>query len=82
MIEGLSAPDLADVLLELNDTERFIVFRVLPRELTSEIFALWDPKYRDEIILSLSTDETMRLLADLRQDDRTELFDALPGQVV
>ena len=82
MIEGLSAPDLADVLLELNDTERFIVFCVLPRELTSEIFALWDPKYRDEIILSLSTDETMRLLADLRQDDRTELFDALPGQVV
>ena len=82
LIEGLSAPDIADVLLELNDTERFIVFRILPRELASEVFALLDPKYRDEIILSLSTDETKRLLADLRPDDRTELFDELPGQVV
>ncbi|MBC7253400.1 MAG: magnesium transporter [Actinobacteria bacterium] len=82
LIEVLSAPDLADILLELNETDRFVLFRILPRDLASEVFALLDPKYRDEIILSLSTDETKRLLADLRPDDRTELFDELPGQVV
>jgi magnesium transporter len=82
IMEGRSAPDIADLLLELKEADRFVFFRLIPRDLASEVFAFLEPRYRDEIIHSLSVEETRRLLADLRPDDRIELFEELPGQAV
>ncbi len=82
LVDHLSAPDLADLLLQLNERDRFVLFRVLPRKLASEVFAFLDPKYRDEIIRGLTAEETRKLLEDLHPDERTELFEDLPGQAV
>lgn len=81
-LEGLSAPDIADKLLELKETDRFLVFRLLPRDLASEVFAFLEPRYRDELLGGLSIDETRSLLADLKPDDRTDFLEELPGQAV
>ncbi len=81
-LEGISAPDIADILLGLKEADRFLVFRLMPRDLASEAFAFLEPRYRDELLRGLSTGETRRLLADLKPDDRTDLFEELPGQAV
>ncbi len=81
-VEGMSPPDVADVLLELKEADRFLVFRLLPRSLATEAFAFLEPTYQDELLRGLSIGETRRLLADLKPDDRTDLFEELPGQAV
>ncbi len=82
IVRGWSAPDIADLLLQLKETDRFVFFRLMPRDLASEVFAFLEPRYRDEILHGLSVEETRRLLADLSPDDRVELFEELPGQAV
>ncbi len=74
-------PEVADLLEETKRTLRPLVFRTLPRSLSSDVFAELDKEERDELLEDLSNDETQHLLATLRPDDRTELFEELPGAV-
>lgn len=73
--------DIAGVLLDLDPSERPVLFRLLPRHMAGTVFALLDAEQQNEILGSLTNDETRRLLADMSPDDRTEMFEELPGQV-
>lgn len=74
-------PDIAEILTALNKTERVLVFRALPRELSSQVFAYWDIDEQNELIHSLSDEETRHLLATMSPDDRTAFLEELPGRV-
>jgi magnesium transporter len=73
-------PELADLLMGLTPAERVIVFRLLPRAISSEVFAHLDTEEQNELLAQLTSDETRQLLAGLSPDDRTQLFEELPGQ--
>lgn len=75
------APEIADLLRELSNAERMLVFRVLPRTLAGEVFSYLEHDDQYELLTSLSQEETRLLLANLSPDDRTQLFEELPGQV-
>lgn len=80
-IVDIPAPDLADLLLSLNQSERVLLFSLLPRRLSSEVFAYLTPNDKDDLLKGLTDEETRQLLADLPPDDRTTLLAELPGQV-
>lgn len=73
-------PELADLLIDLNPAERLLVFRLLPRQLSSDVFAHLDGEEQNELLTQLNSEETRQLLARLSPDDRTQLFEELPGQ--
>lgn len=73
--------DLADFLLSLNKTDRAVLFRVLPRDVSAEVFAYLDKEHKNILLKDLTDEETRLLLSKLRPDDRTNLFAELPGQV-
>ncbi len=77
------APDLAELLAELDKADRMLFFRALPRPLASEVFAHLeaDPDARDALLTALTDQEMRGLLATLSPDDRASLLDELPGQV-
>ncbi|CAN5483524.1 magnesium transporter [soil metagenome] len=75
------APDVADLLFDLEETERVLAFRALNREQAAEVFGHLQPDGQEELINLLKDEETRRLLAELPPDDRTHLFEELPGQV-
>jgi magnesium transporter len=81
VVEPIPAPDLADLLKELNSSEQILLFSALSREQASDLFAELDPEERDTLLGGLTDEETRRLLADLPPDDRTQLFSDLPGEV-
>jgi len=58
-----------------------LVFRLLPREVSSEVFAHLGPKDRNALIEALTDEETRYILAELDPDDRTDVLQELPGQV-
>jgi magnesium transporter len=74
-------PDIADMLLEVNRSDRVILFRLLPRSISSEVFSYLKSEDQNELLKALSEEETRNLLVNLRPDDRTVLFEELPGRV-
>ena len=79
--QNLPAPEIADLLLKLEKPDRVLMFRSLPRHLSSEVASYLDADQLDLLLRELTDEETRQVLADLRPDDRTSLLEELPGQL-
>ncbi len=82
--EELSAWPVADIgefLFELAKSDQVIVFRLLPRDISSDVFTYLKKEQRNALLAALSDEETRSLLHNLEPDDRTNLFEELPGRV-
>ncbi|MGQ9707697.1 MAG: magnesium transporter [bacterium] len=76
------APDIADLFSSLQEPEIVVLFRLLPQELQSEVFAEFDPDTQRALIKNLSDEQVKSLIAEMAPDDRTELFEDLPPQLI
>jgi magnesium transporter len=76
------APELAELLGALDRKSGLVVFRLLPRRLAGEVFALLDPDVQNLLIEHLASDEVRGVLSGLSPDDRTALFEELPAGVL
>jgi len=75
------APEIAELMGDLDRRYRVVVFRLLPRTLADEVFALLDADLQNELIEALASDEVKAVLSSLSPDDRTALFEELPAEV-
>jgi len=73
-------PDMAESLLELDKSDQVLIFRLLPRNRSSEVFAYLKKEHRNALLTALSDEETSNLLHNLKPDDRTNIFEELPGR--
>lgn len=74
-------PDIVEEIIELEPSARALVFRLLPHESATEVFANLEVLEQNELLQELSDHETRKLLAHLSPDDRTLLFEEMPGEV-
>lgn len=74
-------PDIAEFIFELDRPDQVLLFRLLPRTISSEVFAYLKKEERNTLLMNLSDEETRSLLHNLKPDDRTNLFEELPGRV-
>ncbi len=74
---------IAELIESLDDNNDVIVFRLLPREQAKEVFQILEPEKQEEIIEQLAKNvrTITSLLNDLDPDDRTALFEELPGKI-
>src|SRR5215470_7787901 len=74
---------LAEIIENLEKTDEIILFRLLPRELAKETFQHLSHEQQEDIIEGLvtNTDKITNLLNDLNPDNRTALFEELPGEI-
>jgi magnesium transporter len=80
LLREAPAPDIADLLEQLEPSTRILVFRLLTRSRADEVFFYLESSEKDELLSDLTDEETRRLLAGLNPDDRTDFFEQLPGQ--
>jgi magnesium transporter len=80
-LREMPPPEIAELLMQLDKIDRVLLFRLLPRQLSSEVFSFIDPEHQSILIRDLTDEETRRILSDLRPDDRTQLFEELPGEI-
>ena len=76
------APELAELVVERDSPDRLLLFRVLTRDLSGEVFSHLDSEAQNALLGELNSDELRRLLANLEPDDRTHLFEEVPDRVV
>jgi magnesium transporter len=74
-------PEVVDLLRQLEKPDRVVVFRLLPRRVSSEVFADLDREDQMALVADLTDEETRRLLAEVAPDDRTQLLEELPGRI-
>lgn len=79
-LEEMAVQDVAAHMLDLEPPERMLLFRLLPRERSAEVFSYLTPEQQDELLHELTNEETRRILRELPPDDRTALLQELPAE--
>lgn len=79
-LTALPAVEVSDLLHKLDERERVIIFRILPREFAAEIFSELDIDVQKDLLSSLGDRKVASLLDEMAADDRTALFEEFPAE--
>ncbi len=71
--------DIADLIVDLPEQDKVIVFRVLPVELATDTFEHLEFDTQEELLKAMGNEEAAAILNDMSPDDRTALLEELPG---
>ncbi len=74
-----SPADIADLIVELPDTEQVIIFRLLQIELGADTFEHLDFDTQMSLLKAMGKGEVAAILNDMSPDDRTALLEELPS---
>jgi magnesium transporter len=82
-LQVLDPVQLSEIIGNFQEQERIVLFRLVPHDLATDTFQLLSPGDQEAIIEELAANarKLAALLNDLDPDDRTALFEELPGQV-
>ncbi|MFC2129888.1 magnesium transporter [Bacteroidota bacterium] len=80
-LDSWPEPEIAELLLDIDKSDRVLLYRILPRDVATEVFSYLEADQQDELLRDLTDHETRNLLADLSPDDRTDLLEELPAKV-
>lgn len=82
-VENLEPYDVAELLEELSERDKIIIFRLLDNQQTKDVFKMLSHERQQEIIegLAENANKIARLLNDIEPDDRTAFLAELPGEV-
>lgn len=71
--------DIADLIDELPEEDKALVFRILPRELATDTFEYLGPERQKSILSALGQERVAILLNAMEADDRTALLEEFPA---
>jgi len=71
--------DIADLIIDLPEQDKVIVFRVLPVDLATDTFEHLEFDTQEELLKAMGNEEVAAILNDMSPDDRTALLEELPG---
>ena len=80
--QDLAAADIAEVLEDLNDDDRVVVFRILTREVATDVFSELPGEVQERLVHALGDSRIAVLLNEMAADDRTAFFEELPAVAV
>ena len=74
--------DIASLLVNLAEVDRLIIFRILPREIASDVFSELELDTQEALLSELGDERIAKLLEEMSPDDRTAFFEELPAAAV
>lgn len=78
----MNAIDIAELMEELNDEHILILYRLLPKDLSAEVFTNMESEMQEIIIQSITDKEISDLIELLFIDDTVDFIEELPANVV
>ena len=87
VLSEMPYPDIAECIMELDDEldeEKLAVkvFRILPKDISADVFAYLDPDSQMLIVRSITDSEIGRLMDDLYVDDAVDFLEEVPANMV
>lgn len=78
----LNEVDIAEFILTLDDEESVVVFRILPKDISADVFAYLDSDIQSKIATAMTDTELYRLINELYIDDTVDFLEEVPANVV
>jgi magnesium transporter len=78
----LNEVDIAEYLKTLDREQLLVVFRILPKDIASDVFAYMDSDQREALIESVGDCELSALVDEMFIDDAVDFLEELPAGVV
>ncbi|ACF46902.1 MAG: magnesium transporter [Prosthecochloris sp.] len=74
--------DLAELISDLPENEQAILYRLLPKGVATETFEYLDIDAKQNLLTALTKKDVTHILNSMSPDDRTEMLEELPSNVV
>ncbi len=74
--------DIAEFIEDAEDEQKGILFRLLPKDLATEVFEYLTSTEQEALLSSFSNARIKEILEDMSPDNRTDLLEELPAKVV
>lgn len=74
--------DIASIMEELEIADMLFVFRILPKDLSAEVFAYLEPDSQTDLVKRINDAELERLLDEMFLDDTVDFLEEMPANVV
>ena len=71
--------DVAEVILDMEEHDQVIIFRVLPHELAADVFEYLDVEAQQQLLRGMAQEQVVSILNEMSPDDRTALLEELPS---
>lgn len=79
-LQELHPVDLADIMEELDHSQRLAIFNELDTELASDILEEIEPRVQRDLISSLSPEKTVELINDMTPAQAADILVVLPSE--
>ncbi|MDQ6655733.1 MAG: magnesium transporter [Verrucomicrobiota bacterium] len=71
--------DVAEVLLDMEESDQVIIFRVLPHDLAADVFEYMDVDAQQQLLRGMAHEQVVGILNEMSPDDRTALLEEMPS---
>src|ERR1700736_2828446 len=71
--------DVAEVILDMDEDDQVILFRVLPSALAADVFEYLDVEAQQKLLRGMAHEQVVGILNEMSPDDRTALLEELPS---
>ena len=78
----LNVVDIAQYMENLDREKLLTVFRILPKDISADVFSYMSPEQRQTLVESIGDQEIRALMEDMFLDDAVDFLEELPANVV
>lgn len=78
----LNPVDIANYMKDLDPEKLLFVFRVLPKDMSAEVFSYMDADQRETLVNSIGDAEITSLISEMFVDDAVDFLEELPANAV
>ena len=71
--------DVAEVIVDMPEDDRVIIFRVLPTALAADVFEYLDVDAQQSLLRCMAHEQVAAILNEMSPDDRTALLEEMPS---
>lgn len=78
----LNPVDVANYMVDLDAEKLLLLFRVLPKDMSADVFSYMDGDQRETLVNSIGDGEITALIRDMFVDDAVDFLEELPANAV
>ena len=78
----LNPVDIAGYLKKLNKEKLLLLFRILPKDVSADVFSYMDAEQRQQLVESIADAEITALIDEMFVDDAVDFLEELPANAV
>ena len=82
LVEEAQAPDIAELFSDLSEREVILLYRLLPKDKSLDVFVELDRDSRESLVRFFSDTELSLVISELYIDDTVDLIEEMPATVV